>query len=91
MLEWRERWPQIGDVRGLGSMLAIELVSNAQKRPAPGLATAVIEEARKRGLLLLKAGIHSNCLRVLAPLSIPGDQLLEALEVWEQALATVLG
>src|SRR3954468_6070780 len=69
MLAWQERFPAIGDVRGLGAMLAIELVEDrSTKRPAPDLATAVVAEAAQRGLLLLKAGIYSNCIRVLSPL-----------------------
>ena len=58
MLGWQERFPQIGDVRGLGAMLAIELVDDREtKEPAPELASRVVEEAAERGLLLLKAGI----------------------------------
>ena len=53
--------PAIGDVRGLGAMLAIELVADrATKQPAPKLAQAVIEAAMERGLLLLKAGVYGN-------------------------------
>ena len=61
----------MGDVRGLGAMLAIELVRDpATKEPAPELATAVAEHAMAQGLLLLKAGHHGNCIRVLVPLVI---------------------
>jgi 4-aminobutyrate aminotransferase / (S)-3-amino-2-methylpropionate transaminase / 5-aminovalerate transaminase len=92
MLGWLERHPQIGDVRGLGAMLAIELVADRDTRqPAPELATAVTEAAASRGLLLLKAGIHSNCIRVLCPLVITERELEEALAAWEEALAAVLG
>ena len=57
MLAWQERFPQIGDVRGLGAMLALEyVVDPATKEPAPELASRVAEEAAARGLLLLKAG-----------------------------------
>ena len=49
-----------------------------------------IEEALQRGLLLLKAGIYSNCVRVLAPLVISDDELAEALDVWEEALVVSL-
>jgi 4-aminobutyrate aminotransferase/(S)-3-amino-2-methylpropionate transaminase len=92
MLAWQERFPAIGDVRGLGAMLAIELVeSRGTKRPAPDLATAVVEEAARRGLLLMKAGIYSNCIRVLCPLVLTDEQLDEALSAWEEALETVLG
>jgi 4-aminobutyrate aminotransferase / (S)-3-amino-2-methylpropionate transaminase / 5-aminovalerate transaminase len=91
MERWQERFVQIGDVRGLGAMLALELVRDrATKEPAPELATAVCEAAAERGLLLLKAGIHANCIRVLVPLVIAEDELDEALAVWEEALASVL-
>ena len=92
MLGWQARWPEIGDVRGLGSMLAIELVSDSEaKTPAPELTEAVIDEALRRGLLLLKAGIYGNCIRVLCPLTISDAELDEGLSVWEDALAAVLG
>jgi 4-aminobutyrate aminotransferase/(S)-3-amino-2-methylpropionate transaminase len=92
MLRWQERWARIGDVRGLGAMLAIELVEDpSTKEPAPELAAAIIEEALQRGLILLKAGIHANCIRVLCPLTITDAELDEGFEVWEEALAAVLG
>jgi 4-aminobutyrate aminotransferase/(S)-3-amino-2-methylpropionate transaminase len=92
MVRWQDRFPAIGDVRGLGAMLAIELVEDREtKRPAPGLATAVAEAALARGLLLLKAGIYSNCIRVLCPLVLSDSELDEALDVWEQALEASLG
>jgi 4-aminobutyrate aminotransferase/(S)-3-amino-2-methylpropionate transaminase len=91
MLAWQERHPQIGDVRGLGAMLALELVHDpSTKEPAPELATRVAEEALERGLLLLKAGVYGNCIRVLVPLVITDAQLDEALGVWEEALDAVL-
>ena len=74
-------------MRGLGAMLAIELVRDrATKEPAPELATAVVDEALARGLLLLKAGVYGNCIRVLCPLTISDAELAEALDAWEQAL-----
>ncbi len=91
MLEWQERHPQIGDVRGLGAMLALEYVRNpTTKEPAPELATQVAEAAAQRGLLLLKAGTYSNCNRVLCPLVITDSELDEALAAWEEALGAVL-
>ena len=91
MLSWQERYPQIGDVRGLGMMLALELVHDpATKEPAPELATAVAEEAARNGLLLLKSGIYSNCIRVLAPLVLTDSELDEALAAWEDALSAAL-
>jgi 4-aminobutyrate aminotransferase/(S)-3-amino-2-methylpropionate transaminase len=92
MLSWQSRWPQIGDVRGLGAMLAIELVDDAvSKQPAPEVTDAVIEEALQRGLLLLKAGVNGNCIRVLCPLTTTEAELDDGLRAWEDALAAVLG
>jgi 4-aminobutyrate aminotransferase/(S)-3-amino-2-methylpropionate transaminase len=92
MLEWQDRHEEIGDVRGLGAMLAIELVHDREsKNPAPELVAAVCDEALRNGLLLLSAGTYSNVVRVLVPLTIGDAELAEALGVWEQALEHVLG
>jgi 4-aminobutyrate aminotransferase/(S)-3-amino-2-methylpropionate transaminase len=91
MLAWQERWPAIGDVRGLGSMLALELVSGGPARtPAPELARAVIDAALARGLLLITCGVYGNCIRVLVPLVVTDAELDEALGAYEEALATAL-
>jgi 4-aminobutyrate aminotransferase/(S)-3-amino-2-methylpropionate transaminase len=91
MEDWKERFPQIGDVRGLGAMLAIELVRDrGTQEPDADTATAIVEEAVRHGLLLLKSGIYSNCIRVLAPLTLTDAELDEALGVWEQALEGTL-
>jgi 4-aminobutyrate aminotransferase/(S)-3-amino-2-methylpropionate transaminase len=92
MVSWQERVEQIGDVRGLGAMLAIEFVRDRDsKEPNPELAAAVVEAAADRGLLLLKSGIYSNCIRVLCPLVLTDAELDEALEVWEDALSSAVG
>ncbi|MBX5475391.1 MAG: 4-aminobutyrate--2-oxoglutarate transaminase, partial [Thermoleophilia bacterium] len=91
MLEWQDRFSAIGDVRGLGAMLALEYVRDRDtKEPVPEIATRVAQEAAKRGLLLLEAGVHSNCNRVLCPLVITDSELEEALGAWEEALDAVL-
>jgi 4-aminobutyrate aminotransferase/(S)-3-amino-2-methylpropionate transaminase len=83
MLVWQGRWPTIREVRGLGSMLAIEL-TDAE------IASAVVAAALQRGLLLLKAGVTGNAIRVLVPLVIGDAELDEALDAWEQALESAL-
>jgi 4-aminobutyrate aminotransferase/(S)-3-amino-2-methylpropionate transaminase len=91
MEAWQERWDAIGDVRGLGAMLAIELVLDHEtKEPDADRATAVVEEAAQNGLLLIKSGVYGNCIRVLTPLVVTDAELDEALGVWEQALDIVL-
>jgi 4-aminobutyrate aminotransferase / (S)-3-amino-2-methylpropionate transaminase / 5-aminovalerate transaminase len=92
MLAWQGRFEEVGDVRGLGAMLAIELVHDrASKDPAPELVAKVCDEAFRKGLLLLSSGIYSNVVRVLVPLTIGDAELEEALDVWEHALEHVLG
>jgi 4-aminobutyrate aminotransferase/(S)-3-amino-2-methylpropionate transaminase len=83
MLAWQARWPAIRDVRGLGSMLAIEL-------PDAAVASAVVQAALERGLLLQMAGVNGDAIRVLVPLVIADAELAEALGAWEQALESAL-
>jgi 4-aminobutyrate aminotransferase / (S)-3-amino-2-methylpropionate transaminase / 5-aminovalerate transaminase len=90
--ELQLRHPQLGDVRGLGPMLAAEFVTDpVSKQPSPELATAVAEAAMRRGLLILKAGIHGNVLRVLVSLVADDDQIEESLEVFDAAVGEALG
>jgi 4-aminobutyrate aminotransferase/(S)-3-amino-2-methylpropionate transaminase len=92
METWGSRWEAIGDVRGLGAMLAIELVvDRGTKQADVDSASAVVAHAAQNGLLLVKSGIYGNCIRVLTPLVVTDTELDEALGVWEQALESVLG
>jgi len=85
-----ERHRAIGDVRGLGAMVAMELVTDrATKAPAKELATRLQAAALKRGLLLLTAGTFGNVIRVLVPLTVEDAVLDEGLTVLEQALDEV--
>jgi 4-aminobutyrate aminotransferase/(S)-3-amino-2-methylpropionate transaminase len=87
---WRHSQPLIGDVRVLGAMAAIELVRDRGSRePAGPEAARVLALCRERGLLVLKAGVHANVVRMLAPLGIPEDQLEEGLSILEGALTAV--
>jgi len=68
-------------------MLAIEIVKDPGTRePDADTATTIAVAASERGLLLLKSGIYSNCIRVLTPLILTDAELDEALAVWEEAL-----
>ena len=86
-LEDLRRIDEVGDVRGLGPMLAVELVSDrASKAPASELAGRVISEAFDRGLLLLGSGIYSNVVRFLPPLTLTDDELEEGLGILEESM-----
>jgi 4-aminobutyrate aminotransferase/(S)-3-amino-2-methylpropionate transaminase len=89
-LKLQERFPMIGDVRGLGGMVAMELVKDrTTKEPDSHAASDVLAAAHHRGLLLIKAGMYDNVLRVLVPLSVTDEQLQEGLDIFEDAFAIV--
>ena len=79
--------PLIGEARGIGAMQAIELVEDrATKKPAAAAVDAAIKRACDRGLLLLRAGLHSNVIRTLVPLTITDAQLDEGLDILERSI-----
>lgn len=84
------RWPCIGEVRGLGAMVAMELVKDRRPdTPDPDLTKALVQAAGRRGLVLLSCGIYSNVIRFLTPLTIPDAILAEGLAILEAALEDV--
>ena len=80
----------IGDIRGLGSMLALELVTDqAQKTPATDETIKLRQQALQRGLIILPAGLHFNCVRFLPPLVISDEMIDEGMAVLEQAFQAI--
>ena len=85
------RVPRIGDVRGLGAMLAIELVTDpATKAPDAELAQRIIDTARDRGLLLLKCGPHKNVVRLLPPLTASDEEITAGVAMLEAAVLAAI-
>ncbi|MBO0962209.1 4-aminobutyrate--2-oxoglutarate transaminase [Neobacillus sp. MM2021_6] len=85
-----DRFEGIGDVRGLGAMCAMEIVKDRQsKTPDKEAVGKIVKAACERGLMLLSAGIYSNVIRLLMPLTITDDQLEEGLEILEEAMEAV--
>jgi 4-aminobutyrate aminotransferase / (S)-3-amino-2-methylpropionate transaminase / 5-aminovalerate transaminase len=85
-----ERFEGIGDVRGLGAMCAMEIVKDRQsKTPDKEAVGKIVKAAGERGLMLLSAGIYSNVIRLLMPLTITDDQLEEGLLILEEAMVAV--
>jgi 4-aminobutyrate aminotransferase/(S)-3-amino-2-methylpropionate transaminase len=90
--EWADRYPCIGDVRGLGAMVAMELVTDRQTRaPDKALTGRVLAGALARGLILLSAGSYGNVIRVLAPLTADDSLIDEGLAVFGAALEAAAG
>ncbi|PNY81905.1 4-aminobutyrate--2-oxoglutarate transaminase [Deinococcus koreensis] len=79
-VELQAELPAIGDVRGTGPMIALEFVKDRESQaPDPEMASRVVEAARGRGLLLLKAGMYASVIRVLVPLTVTEEELEEGL------------
>jgi 4-aminobutyrate aminotransferase/(S)-3-amino-2-methylpropionate transaminase len=71
----------------MGAMVAIELVKDrASREPIPDTVLAVVKRCAEHGLLTMRAGLYANCIRLLMPLTITDDQLVEGLDVLDEAL-----
>ncbi len=89
-LKLQEQYSLVGDVRGLGGMVAMELVKDrATKEPDSHAASDILAAAHQRGLVLIKAGMYDNVLRVLVPLCVTDAQLKQGLDIFEDAFASV--
>lgn len=87
----RNTMTAIGEVRGLGAMVAMELVKDRDsKEPDPALTAALVAEAEKRGLILLSCGTRANVIRLLCPLTISDDVLNEGLDIIEASMETLV-
>jgi 4-aminobutyrate aminotransferase len=86
----KEKYPVIGDVRGMGLMQALELVRDRNtKQPAPEETASFMEECRRRGLLIGKGGLYGNVIRMSPPLNIAKSDVDEAIRVMDESLAAV--
>ena len=85
-----EKYPLIGDVRGKGLMQGIEFVLDRKtKEPAPQAVGQLFEESKARGLLIGKGGLYGNVIRIAPPLTASAEQIDEAIEILDHALAAV--
>jgi 4-aminobutyrate aminotransferase/(S)-3-amino-2-methylpropionate transaminase len=88
---WRDQWPIVGDVRGLGPMMLVEFVKDrATKAPlAPEDTLQIVKGAVANGVVLMRAGLFSNGVRLLPPLTMPEPMLREGLAGLGRAIAVV--
>ncbi|MBM4238391.1 MAG: 4-aminobutyrate--2-oxoglutarate transaminase [Gammaproteobacteria bacterium] len=90
LIDLQSHWPCIGEVRGLGAMVAMELVKDRRPdAPDAELTKALVQAAGRRGLVLLSCGVHANVIRFLMPLTTPDAILAEGLAILEAALEDV--
>jgi 4-aminobutyrate aminotransferase / (S)-3-amino-2-methylpropionate transaminase / 5-aminovalerate transaminase len=90
MRSWSDRFSLIGEVRGIGAMIAMELVTDrATREPAGAKTNQLLRYCHEHGLVLLKAGLYDNVVRLLFPLVISEEELDRGLDILEEALAVV--
>jgi len=91
-LKMKDKYSLVGDVHGIGAMTAIELVKDRKtKQPAAEETAQIVQECIKNGVFVPSAGVNKNLLRMLVSLEITDEQLDEALDVLEKAIAKVNG
>ncbi|MDQ6643105.1 MAG: 4-aminobutyrate--2-oxoglutarate transaminase [Chloroflexota bacterium] len=89
-LKLQEKFSLVGDVRGQGGMVAMELVKDRRtKEPDSQSTSDILAAAHQRGLVLIKAGMYDNVLRVLVPLCVTDEQLQQGLAIFENAFTSV--
>lgn len=92
LIALKQRHPQIGEVRGIGFMRAIEFITDPVSRtPDPNITQRVIEKARDKGLLVIKCGVHRNVIRFLGPLVAEDADVAEALSIVGDAIEEAAG
>ena len=83
----KEKYPVVGDVRGLGAMIGLELVKDkTTKEPATDIANKLVANALQKGLLLETCGFAGNTIRFLAPLTMTDAQMERGLDIVEESL-----
>jgi 4-aminobutyrate aminotransferase/(S)-3-amino-2-methylpropionate transaminase len=83
----KKKCPDIGDIRGLGAMIAIEFVKNGDsQKPNGDLCSQIVSGCMSRGLIILSAGTYKNIVRILSPLVITNEQLHQGLDILEQEI-----
>ncbi|MFC1688133.1 aminotransferase class III-fold pyridoxal phosphate-dependent enzyme, partial [Pseudomonadota bacterium] len=93
LLRLKADFPElIGDVRGLGAMVAMELISDGDPhRPNPELTKALTLKAAEMGLILLSCGVRGNVIRILVPLTIKSKHVEEGMGILEEAFRACAG
>ncbi len=86
-----DRFDIVGEVRGKGLMVGVELVHSGGKEPNPDAAARIMEESKSQGLLIGKGGLHGNVLRIAPPLSLTEEEVDEGLTILGAAVEAAAG
>ncbi len=87
LLDVQGKYDVVGDVRGKGLMIGVELVEPGSDTPSAAAASAVLEQARAGGLLVGKGGLYGNVIRLAPPMTLTDDETTEGLQILTQAIA----
>lgn len=87
--KWRKQFDVIGEIRGLGAMLGLELVKSASRKPAADEAKQLASYCLEKGLVILVCGSYSNVIRILAPFVITDEQLEKGLAIMEKGFIEI--
>ena len=87
--KWQKQFDIIGEIRGLGAMLGLELVKGENREPAADEAKQLTSFCLEKGLILLSCGSYGNIIRVLVPFVITDEQLEKGLGIVEEGLAQI--
>ena len=88
LTSWKAKYPLIGDVRGLGPMMVVEFVKDhSTKAPDAEMTLEIIKDASHHGVIMLRAGLYTNCIRFLPPIVITDEEFEEGMAVLEAAIA----
>ena len=90
LLELQKQYEIVGDVRGLGPMIGMELVKNRQsKEPAGDEAGELVKHCYEKGLIVIRCGVYHNVIRILVPLVITDDQLEQGFSILENNIKKI--
>ncbi|MDR2163144.1 MAG: aspartate aminotransferase family protein [Clostridiales Family XIII bacterium] len=84
--DWKKKYKVVGDVRGIGAMMGIEFVKDANKTPNSEIVGKIVHDAYAKGLILEAAGTYGNVIRFLCPLCVTDEQLSAGLDIFEQVI-----
>ena len=87
--KWQQKYNLIGEIRGLGAMLGLELVKAPDNAPATDETKQLVDFCHENGLVILSCGSYGNVIRVLAPFVITDEQLQKGLAIMEEGLASI--
>ena len=86
----KEESNHIGDIRGLGPMIGVEIVHDKKsKKPAKDITEKILDESKNRGLLLVSCGLDGNVIRFMGPLTTPLSQVEEAMQIFSESIRNI--